>query len=140
MSRLILFDDGAPDRAEALSEQLRAHHENTADALVMADRYTGASLMAYELFRLMGDDAPVVTSAASRLGDRESAYDEWSARWPETDPANPRWIGTTVHLVGGGERKWTNAFRFDRFQRTSEAHLLSVGFGYRGPVEERDDH
>jgi hypothetical protein len=124
--------DGAGDRAAALAEHVRAHHTETADALVIADRYTKASLMAYELFRIMGEDAPVVTSAASKLGDRRSSYDTWSLRWPETDVGNPRWVGTTVHLVGGGERLWSRVFAFDAFEVLDGEMGLSVGFGYRG--------
>ncbi|MEO1128274.1 MAG: glycosyltransferase family 39 protein [Planctomycetota bacterium] len=140
LDRVPLLDDviplhriaGAGDRAAVLAEQVRTHHDETAEALVMADRYTKASLMAYELFRIMGEDAPVVTSAASRLGDRRSSYDTWSMRWPETDVRNPRWLGTTVHLVGGGEQLWSSAFSFDAFEVLDEEMGLSVGFGYGG--------
>ncbi len=123
---------GHAARAERLAGSLReVHAERTGEALVMAHRYTDASRMAYHLFRIMGEEAPTVTSGSAHLGERASAYDHW----PETDPADPRWLGATVHLVGGGIPKWQRGFAFERVVPLESRPALSLGFGYGGPAE-----
>ncbi|MEM1422459.1 MAG: glycosyltransferase family 39 protein, partial [Planctomycetota bacterium] len=76
-----------------------------AGLVIVADRYTSASRLAYELHMRLGDDAPLVTSAASLTGDRKSSYDYW----PETDPRTIR-PGPVLFMGGARERKWTRRF------------------------------
>lgn len=110
--RTPIGDTGAIDRLQR-SERLAAMvigaiEREGLDAptlVIMTDRYTSASRLAHALHMEMGDDAPTVTSAASLLGDRRSAYDYWA----ETDPRGLS--AETVLLVGGAKpRKWTDRF------------------------------
>ena len=124
---------GHPERSARLAESLRdVHADQTGAALVMAHRYTDASWTAYSLFHAMGDDAPTVTSASAYLGDRESAYDYWES----TDPADPRWLGTTIHLVGARSAKWERGFIFERIVTLDDDASILIGFGYGGPRED----
>jgi hypothetical protein len=66
------------------------------------------------------------------MGDRPSSYDYW----PQTSLEGPRWLGTTVHLVGGGEKKWARALRFERIEREADDAPFLLGIGYGG-VRER---
>ena len=74
----------------------------TAELVIVTSRYTTASRLAHELHRRLGDEAPLITSAASLTGDRKSAYDYW----PETDPRTLR-PGPVLFVGGASERKWT---------------------------------
>jgi hypothetical protein len=113
-------------RAETLVEQLSRMPEGT---IVLADRYQAASLMAYNLRAILGDDGPVVTSAMSMLGDRPNAYDFWS----HTDPRNPSLFGRDAILVGSGLEKWERFVVFDRIEPVGPDAPFKVGRGYRGP-------
>ncbi len=79
------------------------------ETTIIATRYTQASLLAHELRRALGDEAPLVTSAASLMGDRRSSYDYW----PETDPRTvsaPTGAGLVVFVGGLRAEKWTRRF------------------------------
>lgn len=122
---------GYEPRAEKLAASLRAiHDDHTRDALVIAFRYTDASRMAYDLFRIMDGNEPTVACAGAFLGERPSAYDYWKS----TDITDPRWLGQTVHLVGGGEAKWERGFVFDHIEQPPGEPYM-IGFGYGGPRE-----
>lgn len=94
-------------RTERLTEVvMRALDEaGTGDVAVVASRYTYASRLAHALHLALGDDAPRVTSGASLMGDRKSAYDYW----PETDPRRLR-AGTLVFVGGERAAKWTRRY------------------------------
>ena len=122
---------GYEARAARLADSLReVHGARTGDALVVANRYNDASRMAYYLFRTMGGDEPVVACGGAYLGERRSAYDYWA----ETDVTDPRWLGQTVHLVGGGEAKWERGFVFERIEEPA-GEAFMIGFGYGGVRE-----
>ncbi len=90
--------------------------------VIITARYTSASRLAHELHMRLGDGAPLVTSAASLVGDRRSSYDYW----PETDPCAIR--AQTVLFVGGAKpEKWTR--RFDADTMTPMLDAIDPEFG-----------
>ena len=116
--------------AQAVIDQIdRDHPGATAEALVIADRYTTASLMAYYFHRILGDAAPLTTSASGLLGDRPSTYDFWAA----TDPRNPALFGRDAILIGSGAAKWDRFILFDAIEPPTAEAPFKVGRGYRGP-------
>jgi len=123
---------GARADAEALADELNLlYPTHTRDALVMADRYGKASLMAYYLHRNLKFDAPLVTSAMSMLGDRPSSYDFW----PDTNPRDPSLFGRDAVLIGSGTDKWNRFVLFDSIDKPYPDAPFRVGVGYRGPRE-----
>jgi hypothetical protein len=100
--------------------------------LIIAGRYTAASRAAYGLHGALAGDTPIVTSAASLMGDRKSSYDYW----PSTDPRALEARERPVVLIGGSRaRKWTNRFVFDRVEPALEARderfgMIWVGYGF----------
>ncbi len=108
--------------------------EREGATFVVAHRYDGASLLA---FYLPGDQRPVVRSAAHFMGDRRSAYDFFT----DCDLNDPGLIGRDAVLVGGSEKRWTRALRFDEIRdagvvetRWGRRVPIRIGIGYRGPV------
>ncbi len=81
-------------------------------AFVIADSYGKTALMAFYL-----PGRPVTYSAAHRLGDRPSAYDQFAA----TDLDDPSLMGRPAVLVGSPIERWREALRFDTLEPVDDA-------------------
>lgn len=103
---------GHAELAEGV-QWLRAglEQEAGAPALIAADRYQRAALLAFYL-----PDRPVVRSAASLMGDRESSYDYFAdTRW---DAMTDEEIGRPAVLVGGSAERWSGVLELAGVRET----------------------
>lgn len=98
-------------------------------ALVIADQYTRAALLAYYL-----PDRPRVCSATSFLGGRRSSYDYFA----DTSLHDPSLTGRDAVLVGATPEKWMEAFGFEavevRAARDGKRAAIYLGRDYKGPT------
>lgn len=125
---------GARELAAAVDRQREALERETGKpALIIGARYTHAALLA---FYCRG--RPRVFSAASRLGDRRSAYDDFA----DSDLTHPDLLGRPAVLIDGGRSanvdRWARAVRFntppllvETLGETGSRHARSV-FAARG--------
>jgi len=97
------------------------------DPFYVSSTYAGAALLA---FYMTGH--PVVYSADSYQGGRESSYDYF----PDTDLADPRLIGRPAILFDHDQWVWERALYFRSIERTRFAGNVYRGYEYRGPWRE----
>lgn len=124
---------GQRDFARSAEEAYRAAAGADSPApFVVADSYGRAALLAYYY-----PGRPVVRSAASRLGGRESSYDYF----PDTALDDPALLGRSALLVGSNSEAWGAAFKFDELEAlippAPEAPRrpgVYLGRGYSGPA------
>ncbi len=93
----------------------------------IASSYGRAALLA---FYMTGH--PVVYSAGSYRGARESSYDYF----PDTDLADPKLLGRPAILLDHDQWSWEQALYFQVIERTRFYGRVYRGYEYRGPSRE----
>ncbi|MFM9958381.1 MAG: ArnT family glycosyltransferase [Phycisphaerales bacterium] len=135
---------GARELAGAVdAERARLEMQTGTPAIVIGARYTHTALLAFYC-----EGRPAVFSAASRLGDRRSAYDDFVS----TDLTDPALIGRPAVLVDSGDvprpERWARAVRFDvgpveaiggagGASRRVPRYIIYTARGYAGVAESR---
>jgi hypothetical protein len=115
-------------RVDEARQQLAA--ETRRVPLVITDYYTKTSLLAYYL-----PDQPAVYCAASRMGTRQSAYDQFA----DTNLDDPALVGRPAILLGNTAERWQNTLGFEKVVRVSDDERLFAGYGYRLRKAPTDD-
>jgi undecaprenyl-diphosphatase len=93
----------------------------------VAANYGQAGLLAFYM-----DSHPVVRSAASLTGGRESSYDYFA----DTSLADPALLGRPAILLGANDWAWSEVLYFERVVPLDPTARLYAGYDYRGPTRE----
>lgn len=129
LKRISGFKRSAESVERAAAEMKR---ETGHEPFYVASTYGRAALLA---FYMKGH--PVVASADSYMGGRESSYDYF----PDTDLSNPALLGRPAILLGRSEGDvdqwvWEKALYFQSIERTVFYGRVYRGYEYRGPCRE----
>jgi 4-amino-4-deoxy-L-arabinose transferase-like glycosyltransferase len=101
--------------------------ETGSQPFLVAVNYGQAGLLAFYT-----DSHPVVRSAASLTGGRESSYDYFA----DTSLADPALLGRPAILLGANEWVWSEILYFDRVVPLDPEARLYAGYNYGGPTRE----
>lgn len=110
---------------EAAANEMR--RETGQEPFYVASTYGRAALLAFYM-----KDHPVVCSADSLMGGRESSYDYF----PDTSLANPALLGRPAILFHNEQWVWERALFFQSIERTRFYGRVYRGYEYRGPSRE----
>ncbi len=123
--RLLHRISGAREQAGAVASLAAKMKADTGQSpMIIARTYSEAGLLAFYM-----PSHPVVYSASTQFGDRESAYDYFK----DTSLADPALLGRPAIMIGATAWAWDEALYFKRAVRYDD---VTVGYEYRGPTRE----